>query len=60
MMLFAQAWDSIGQSSIWAVSLAIGFFTIKGILWLAIPFLIVHYRKMILKRNASNYLSPKQ
>jgi hypothetical protein len=59
-MLFAQAWGSIGQGSVWAVLLAVGFFTIKGILWLAIPFLIVRYRKLILKRDQSLYLTSKQ
>jgi hypothetical protein len=58
-MLFAQAWGSISQNSFWAVSIAIGFFTIKGILWLTIPFLMVRYRKLILKRNQAHYLSSK-
>ena len=40
-MLFAQLWESIGYKSVWAASLAVAFFTIKGILWLTVPILIM-------------------
>ncbi len=58
-MLFAQLWETIGHKSVWAASLAIAFFTIKGILWLTVPVLIIRLRRWTSKRNESLSFQPK-
>ncbi|MFN7873866.1 MAG: hypothetical protein ACK5PB_01015 [Pirellula sp.] len=50
-MTLVQAWEAMAQHSIWAVLITVAFFTAKGLLWLAVPFLIVRFRRLVSRRD---------
>lgn len=50
-MTLVQAWEAMTQHSIWAVLITVAFFTAKGLLWLAVPFLIVRFRRLVSRRD---------
>lgn len=50
-MTLVQAWEAMTQHSIWAVLITVAFFTVKGLLWLAVPFLIVRFRRLVSRRD---------
>jgi hypothetical protein len=38
----------------------IAFFTIKGILWLLIPFLVIRWRRLVVRRQDDQTLHPQK
>ncbi len=42
----------------WVLALGtVAFFTIKGILWLVVPFLIIRWRRLSFRRNVENEIT---
>jgi hypothetical protein len=41
--MLEQAWAAIANNSIFVASITVAFFTIKGLLWLAIPYMVMRW-----------------
>lgn len=51
-MTYASIWESLGSNSIWLAALTIMFFTVKGLLWLLVPLVLIRWRR-IFKKGSS-------
>jgi energy-converting hydrogenase Eha subunit G len=49
--MFGQAWNAISGNS-WALAIAtFAFFTVKGLLWLVVPYLVVRSRSWFVRTD---------
>jgi hypothetical protein len=58
--MLEQAWATIANNSIFVASITVAFFTIKGLLWLAIPYMVIRWRGYATRRNRNEVVKSEQ
>jgi hypothetical protein len=58
--MIEQAWAAIANNSIFVASITVAFFTIKGLLWLAIPYMAIRWRGYAMRRNRGSGVESEQ